>query len=131
MKDNRYEMVKNSNSCISKTAKIQTIHKKIGKNVVILDNVVIVSNNLIIEDNVKIGANTTIKGNFIKIGKNSEIGNDSNIQVIEKFELGARSLLCICEIKGRNVKIGNDFFSSVPKGNYFFVGGGKLFLSKK
>ena len=123
-------MVKNSNSTISKTAKIQTVHKKIGKNVVISDNVVIVSNDLIIEDNVIIGANTTIKGNFVKIGKNSEIKKNSDINVIEKFELGSRSLLCICEIKGRNVIIGDDFFSSVPKGNYFIVGGGSCFYPK-
>ena len=123
-------MVKNSDSSISKTAKIQTIHKKIGKNVVISDNVLIVSNNLIIEDNVIIGSNTTIKGDFIKIGKNSEIGKNSNIKVIEKFELGNRSLLCICEIKGRNVIIGDDFFSSVPKGNYLIVGGGSCYYPK-
>ena len=123
-------MVKNSDSSISKTAKIQTIHKKIGKNVVISDNVLIVSNNLIIEDNVIIGSDTTIKGDFIKIGKNSEIGKNSNIKVIEKFELGNRSLLCICEIKGRNVIIGDDFFSSVPKGNYLIVGGGSCYYPK-
>ena len=123
-------MVKNSDSSISKTAKIQTIYKKIGKNVVISDNVLIVSNNLIIEDNVIIGSNTTIKGDFIKIGKNSEIGKNSNIKVIEKFELGDRSLLCICEIKGRNVIIGDDFFSSVPKGNYLIVGGGSCYYPK-
>jgi acetyltransferase-like isoleucine patch superfamily enzyme len=123
-------MVKNSDSSISKTAKIQTMYKKIGKNVVISDNVLIVSNNLIIEDNVIIGSNTTIKGDFIKIGKNSEIGKNSNIKVIEKFELGNRSLLCICEIKGRNVIIGDDFFSSVPKGNYLIVGGGSCYYPK-
>ena len=124
-------MVKNNNNLsISKTAKIQTIHKKIGKNVVISDNVVIISDNLIIEDYVVIGSNTTIRGNFIKIGKNSEIEKNSNIKVIEKFEIGERSLLCVCDMKGRNIIIGNDFFSSVPKGNYLIVGGGSCFYPK-
>ena len=120
-------MVKSTNSLISKTAKIQTNQIKIGKNVTISNNVVIISDKLIIEDNVKIGANSVIKGNSIKIKKDSVIENDSNIQVIEKFELGARSSLCICEIKGRNIIIGDDFFSSVPKGNYLIVGGGSCF----
>jgi acetyltransferase-like isoleucine patch superfamily enzyme len=129
-KKDENKMIKNNNLPIPKTAKIQTVHRKIGKNVVISDNVVIVSKDLIIDDNVIIGANTTIKGNFVKIGMNSEIKKNSDINVIEKFELGSRSVLCNCEIKGRNIKIGNDFFSSVPKGNYFIVGGGSCFYPK-
>ena len=72
-KKDENKMIKNNNLPIPKTAKIQTVHRKIGKNVVISDNVVIVSKDLIIDDNVIIGANTTIKGNFVKIGMNSEI----------------------------------------------------------
>lgn len=130
IKKDRNQMVKNSNTLISKTAKIKTNHIKIGKNVTISNNVVIISDKLIIEDNVKIGTNTVIKGNSIKIKMDSIIENNSNIHVIEKFELGARSSLCICEIKGRNIIIGDDFFSSVPKGNYLVVGGGSCFYPK-
>jgi len=44
--------------------------------------------------------------------------------------MGSRSDLCFCDIKGRKVKVGNDFYSSVPPGKMLIIGGGNALYPK-
>jgi acetyltransferase-like isoleucine patch superfamily enzyme len=91
---------------------------KIGKGVKISAKTIHIENDVIIEDNVKINSNV------INIEDSSIIKSESKIKTLEKFELGKRSDLTYCDIKARNVKIGNDFFSSVTPQEILIVGGG-------
>ena len=103
---------------IDSTVEIKCKNSKIGKNSKIF------ANNIMIGDNVIIGEGVKIFSENVIIGDNSQIDDRSNIFAIEKFELGRRSNLCLCDIKGRRIKIGDDFFSSVPSGEKLTIGGG-------
>ncbi|MCH7773228.1 MAG: hypothetical protein IH784_02335, partial [Bacteroidetes bacterium] len=84
-------------------------------------NVSLIANEIIIENDAKIESGVKIQGKSIRIGKKSVIEKDSDIFVLEKFCLGNRAILCICDIKSRNVIIGDDFFSNVPKNEMMIV----------
>ncbi len=101
---------------------------KLGKNITISDNVKLFGNIIRIADNCKIGSNTTIKSKSIQIGSNTTIQSNCDIFSVNKFIIGDRSDLCESHIVGREIIIGNDFFSSVPNGKKFFVGGGGALL---
>lgn len=114
------------NVTISKSAKISCNLLKLGNEITISDKVEIKADEIIIKDNSFIGPHTKIIAKKITIGQNSSICKDSDIFVIENFVLGDRSDLCQCNIKGRNVKIGNDFFSSVEPNQLLIVNGGSF-----
>jgi acetyltransferase-like isoleucine patch superfamily enzyme len=101
---------------------------KLGKNITISDNVKLFGNTIRIADNCKIGSNTTIKSKNIQIGSNTTIQSNCDIFSVNKFIIGDRSILCESQFVGREIIIGNDFFSSVPLGKKFFVGGGGALL---
>lgn len=112
---------------VSKDVKIKCNSIKIGKNVKIYNGVQLFGDKILINDDAIIGSNSKITSKIIEIGNKSKISEDCNIFVLEKFSLGDRSILCTCEIKGRYVKIGDDFFSSVTKGELLVIGGGNSF----
>ena len=109
---------------IHKSSNIKCKILKTGNNVVIEKGVKLTGEKITIEDNVVIKSHTHITSNIIKIGNDTIIGNDSKINVLENFIISSRSDLCYCNIKARNIKIGNDFFSSVPPQQILHIGGG-------
>lgn len=113
---------------ISKTAKIKCNSIKLGNNISIGNGVELTGDKIIIRDGVVIDSQTKISSKLIQIGKNSRISNDCNIFTIESFTLGNRSDLCTCKIKGRNVNIGDDFYSSNAIGGVLTIGGGNSFF---
>ena len=112
------------NLLIHKSSNIKCKILKTGNNVVIEKGVKLTGEKITIEDNVVIKSHTHITSNIIKIGKDTIIDNDSKINVLENFIIGSRSDLCYCDIKARNIKIGDDFFSSVPPQQILHIGGG-------
>jgi len=111
-----------------KNITIKCNNLKLGKNVILSDNVKLYGETINIADNSQIGPNTIIKSKIIKIGSNTIIESDCDIFSVNKFTIGNRSNLCEAQIVGREISIGNDFFSSVPTGKKFFVGGGGALL---
>jgi acetyltransferase-like isoleucine patch superfamily enzyme len=112
------------NSEIHKSSNIKCKILKIGDNVVIEKGVKLTGEKITIEDQVVIKSNTHIISKLIKIGKKSKIDSNSKINVLGNFIIGNRSDLCYCNIKARNIKIGNDFFSSVAPQQILDIGGG-------
>jgi len=119
--------LKSKKISISKNVKIKCNSIKIGKNVKISNGVQMYGDKIIIKDDVIIDSNSKITSKIIEIGNKSKICKNCKIVVLEKFALGDRSDLCTCEIKGRYVKIGNDFFSSITRGELLIIGGGNSF----
>lgn len=115
------------NSQIHKSSNINCKILKIGDNVVIEKGVKLTGEKIIIEDEVVIKSNTRIISKIIKIGKKTKIDSNCKIHVLENFLIGSRSDLCQCDIKGRNIKIGNDFFSTVTENELLSIGGGSSF----
>ena len=113
---------------ISKTAKIKSNFLQLENNVSISSNVELVAERIVISEGASIGAGTKIHCKIIEIGQNSTIKKNCNIFVKDKFSLGNRSDLCECHITGRNIKIGNDFFSSNEAGTLLTIGGGGSLL---
>ncbi len=111
-----------------KNITIKCNNLKLGKNITILDNVKLYGDSISIADNSQIGSNTIIKSKIIQIGSNTIIESNCDIFSVNKFIVGNRSNLCESNIVGREIIIGNDFFSSVPIGKKFFVGGGGALL---
>jgi len=112
------------NSQIHKLSKIKCKILKIGNNVIIEKGVKLIGEKITIEDEVVIKSNTRITSKLIKIGKKSKIDNNSKIDVLGNFIIGNRSNLCYCDIKARNIKIGDDFFSSSSPQQILMIGGG-------
>lgn len=113
---------------ISKTAKISCESLKLGNNVTISDGVVLKAKKIVINKNSFIGTKTKIYSENIQIGKNSRISDGCDIFVLKSFKLGDRSDLCICNIRGHDIKIGNDFFSIAEPNRLLVIGGGGSFL---
>lgn len=116
------------NICQGKNITIKCDNLKLGKNITISDNVKLYGQTITIKDNSQIGSNTIIKSKIIQIGSNTIIDSKCDIFSINKFIIGNRSNLCEANIVGREIIIGDDFFSSVPTGKKFFVGGGGALL---
>jgi acetyltransferase-like isoleucine patch superfamily enzyme len=115
------------NSQIHKSSNIKCKILKIGDNVTIEKGVSLTGEKITIEDEVVIKSDTKITSKVIKIGKKTKVDSGCKIYALEKFMVGNRSDLCQCDIKGRNIKIGNDFFSSVTENELLSIGGGSAF----
>ena len=115
---------------VSSDAKIICDSLKIGRNAVIKGGVELRGKRIEIGDGSVINSNVKLSGKLIKIGDNSTIKKNSRIFTIEGFEMGSRSDLCFCDIKGRKVKIGNDFYSSVSPGKILIIGEGNALYPK-
>jgi len=116
------------NASINKSAKITCKSLWIGDGVKIEKDVELQANAIEIKNNSVIGSGTKIFSEKIKIGYNSKIADNSNIFTIEIFAIGDRSNMCVCHVRGRNVNIGNDFFSIVESSHMLVIGGGGSLL---
>jgi acetyltransferase-like isoleucine patch superfamily enzyme len=124
----------NANLLSKKGIKIRRKNKikakiiEIGNNVIIEDNVELCGEKIIIKENTIIKQGTKIKSKNISIGYKTIISKNCKINVLENFCIGNRSVLCECNINGRKIVIGNDFFSSNEPNRILTIGGGGSFL---
>jgi len=112
------------NVSIDKTAKIICKSLQLGKNIIIQKDVELKARTIKIGDNSIICSKTKIHSGIIEIGSNSKIESYSKIFSVKHFRLGNRSDLCICDITGYEINIGDDFFSIPAVGQLLIVEGG-------
>ena len=115
---------------IHKTSKIRCKSLKLGRNVTIEKNVRLTGNEITIGDGVHIKNDAEISSETITIGRNTRILGGAKVFAIEKFEIGANSVLCKCSIRGRRIRIGSHFYSSIHDGTMLEIGEGGAFNPK-
>lgn len=116
------------NTTISKSAKISCKSLQIGDGVRIEDGVELQADTIELKNNSIISSGTKIISEKIKIGCDSKIDDNSDIFAIESFTMGNGSNMCTCNVRGRNVNIGDDFFSIAEPNHMLVIGGGSSLL---